>query len=171
MKDLVTTLRKLVFGLCLLAVVLWRDRVTGYEVSVLPLYAVPIGYVAYQLGLGWGLFASALSFGCWFWANRPGEPADREAWITWERSSMAGVVLVIFALAVARAKRVLAREQSKLQQLEGILAICMVCHRIRDKDGRWIDLNDYLHIHTAAETEQRVCPQCSGAQALTDYAQ
>lgn len=158
-------------GLCLLAVVVWLDRLTGYEVSVLPLYAVPIGYVAYKLGLGWGLFASALSLGCWFWANNPGESSTVGGWIVWERSSMAAVVLAVFALAVARAKRVLAREQSKLRQLEGILPICMVCHRIMDKNGRWIDLNDYLHTHASTETEQRVCPQCSGAQALTDYAQ
>ena len=49
----------------------------------------------------------------------------------------------------------------KIKTLEGILPICAHCKRIRDKDGKWHEVSDYIEEHSRAEFTHGICPDCA----------
>ncbi|SDF34070.1 histidine kinase [Sporolituus thermophilus] len=56
---------------------------------------------------------------------------------------------------------VLTEDVSLVTQLEGLIPICSICHRIRDEQGNWITLEKYLKTHSEAEFTHDYCPVCS----------
>ena len=44
--------------------------------------------------------------------------------------------------------------------LQGILPICMFCHRIRDDEESWRRIEDYLEEHADVQLSHGLCPQC-----------
>jgi hypothetical protein len=161
--------RTFLLAAAMLAAIAWVDYVTGYEVSVFLLYLIPIWWVTRSVNLPSGLLFCLLSAVVLRWADyKSGRHFSRD-WIYLERGVTVFINFTVIALYVHTFNKKLAHAKIKVRQLEGILPICMVCHRIMGKDGTWGDLNTYLQEHTAAEVEKRVCPHCSGAKALTDY--
>lgn len=58
--------------------------------------------------------------------------------------------------------RVRAEEfEHHLQHLEVLLPICSYCKRIRDDEGEWHILEEYLNEHTTAKFSHGICPDCA----------
>jgi AmiR/NasT family two-component response regulator len=49
---------------------------------------------------------------------------------------------------------------AKVQTLSGLLPICTSCKRIRDDEGYWKQVEDYIEEHSAAEFTHGYCPDC-----------
>jgi PAS domain S-box-containing protein len=47
-----------------------------------------------------------------------------------------------------------------VQTLSGLLPICGSCKRIREDDGYWSQVEDYISAHSAAEFSHSLCPEC-----------
>ena len=47
-----------------------------------------------------------------------------------------------------------------IKTLQGILPICMHCHRIRDDAESWQQLESYIEHHSGAEFSHSLCPEC-----------
>lgn len=47
-----------------------------------------------------------------------------------------------------------------IKMLQGILPICMFCHRIRDDEESWRKIEDYLSEHTDVQLSHGLCPHC-----------
>ncbi len=54
----------------------------------------------------------------------------------------------------------LANEIAQLKTLEGVVPICMHCHKMRDDQDVWQELEIYLQSHTQAEFSHSLCPEC-----------
>jgi DNA-binding response OmpR family regulator len=50
--------------------------------------------------------------------------------------------------------------RAELLALEGLLAVCSYCKRIRDGDRGWSPLERYVEQHSKAEFTHGVCPDC-----------
>ena len=50
--------------------------------------------------------------------------------------------------------------QAHVKTLQGILPICMHCHRIRDDQESWKELESYIRQHSEAEFSHGLCPDC-----------
>ena len=50
--------------------------------------------------------------------------------------------------------------RSKVKQLSGLLPICASCNKIRDEEGRWKDVTDYIRDHSEADFTHGICPDC-----------
>ncbi|HXZ29135.1 MAG TPA: DUF4118 domain-containing protein [Terriglobales bacterium] len=48
----------------------------------------------------------------------------------------------------------------EVRVLRGILPICMHCKQIRNDEGAWIQLEEYIREHSEAEFSHGVCPEC-----------
>ena len=57
---------------------------------------------------------------------------------------------------------------SRLRKLEGIVPVCMHCHRIRDDGAAWHRFEQYLSEHSEAVFSHGVCPTCLEAH-YDDY--
>ncbi|WLT30736.1 hypothetical protein [Geothrix sp. PMB-07] len=49
---------------------------------------------------------------------------------------------------------------AEVKHLKGMLPICGQCKKIRDSQGRWIDLESYISDHSDATFSHGVCPDC-----------
>lgn len=62
----------------------------------------------------------------------------------------------------------LVRERDKLEEaleeiktLQGIVPICSFCKKIRDDEGYWSQVENYVTEHTHAEFSHSICPDCA----------
>jgi uncharacterized circularly permuted ATP-grasp superfamily protein len=49
---------------------------------------------------------------------------------------------------------------SEIKTLRGILPICAGCKKIRDDEGYWNIVEDYIRDHSEAEFSHAICPEC-----------
>ena len=50
---------------------------------------------------------------------------------------------------------------SKVKTLYGLLPICSLCKKIRDDQGYWNQIEDYVGKHCPAEFSHSICPECA----------
>ena len=50
--------------------------------------------------------------------------------------------------------------RAELLALEGLLAVCSYCKRMRSAEGAWGSLERYIEQHSTAEFSHGVCPDC-----------
>lgn len=55
----------------------------------------------------------------------------------------------------------------EIKTLQGLIPLCAWCKKIRDDQGFWQRLEDYLRAHTEAEFTHAVCPACLEKQLAT----
>jgi PAS domain-containing protein len=53
-------------------------------------------------------------------------------------------------------------ESNNLADLKGYIPICASCRKIRDDNGEWYGLEEYIRFKTKAEFSHCVCPECAG---------
>ncbi|PID40891.1 MAG: hypothetical protein CR984_00880 [Proteobacteria bacterium] len=54
-------------------------------------------------------------------------------------------------------QKVLAAEN---EMLRGLLPICASCKKIRDEDGKWWHVEEYVSMHSEADFSHTICPPC-----------
>jgi sigma-B regulation protein RsbU (phosphoserine phosphatase) len=67
-----------------------------------------------------------------------------------------------------RRVRELKQASDHLQQLRGLLPICVHCKKIRDDRNYWHQVENYISDHSAAEFTHGICPACLEKQ-LQEY--
>jgi PAS domain S-box-containing protein len=78
--------------------------------------------------------------------------------------------IIGFSIDITERKRVedaLAEERRQLQQaldevrtLRGIVPICSYCKKVRDDEGYWSQVEQYVSKHTEAQFSHGICPAC-----------
>jgi tetratricopeptide (TPR) repeat protein len=54
---------------------------------------------------------------------------------------------------------------AQVRTLRGLLPICSSCKKIRDDDGYWTQIENYVSSHSEAQFSHGLCPSCSGHKA------
>ncbi|MBU1699496.1 MAG: response regulator transcription factor [Candidatus Eisenbacteria bacterium] len=49
---------------------------------------------------------------------------------------------------------------NQVKTLQGIIPICMHCHKIRDDQEAWQKMEEYVEDHSGAEFSHSLCPEC-----------
>ncbi|MDC7220301.1 MAG: hypothetical protein PQJ59_10190 [Spirochaetales bacterium] len=57
--------------------------------------------------------------------------------------------------------RALERADNEIKQLRGIIPICSYCKNIRDDEGYWEKVEEYLSRHSEAQFSHGICPDCA----------
>lgn len=55
----------------------------------------------------------------------------------------------------------LIKATSEIKELQGILPICSSCKKIRDDEGYWHQVENYISQHSHAQFSHGVCPDCA----------
>lgn len=53
-----------------------------------------------------------------------------------------------------------AQREKELEQLRGLLPICSYCKKIRDDQGNWKMVEEYICTHSKADFSHGICPTC-----------
>jgi preprotein translocase subunit YajC len=78
------------------------------------------------------------------------------------------VIIAFFTThLVGKAQKELQNQKNKLQKaldeiktLRGIIPICSHCKQIRDDEGSWQRIEEYIHSHSEAQFSHGICPGC-----------
>jgi hypothetical protein len=54
----------------------------------------------------------------------------------------------------------LERALAEIKTLQGILPICSHCKQIRDNDGHWHPIDEYICEHSDVDFSHSICPEC-----------
>ena len=68
--------------------------------------------------------------------------------------------LVVSQMELRRVSHALAEALYDVRTLQGLLPICANCHGIRNDEGYWERVEEYLGHHTEAELSHGICPKC-----------
>ena len=49
----------------------------------------------------------------------------------------------------------------QIKILSGLLPICTSCKKIRNNEGEWEEIEEYVHAHTEADFSHGMCPSCT----------
>jgi GAF domain-containing protein len=67
---------------------------------------------------------------------------------------------VMALLELRRVSACLANALEQVKTLQELLPICAWCKRIRDDEGYWDQVENYIHKSTGADFTHGICPQC-----------
>jgi sigma-B regulation protein RsbU (phosphoserine phosphatase) len=73
------------------------------------------------------------------------------------------------AARIQVAKRILGLRKH-VTQLEGLLPICSSCKRIRDANGTWQRVENYIETHSEAQFTHGYCPECYAKYMKSNFA-
>ena len=80
------------------------------------------------------------------------------------------LLAMVFAAVVAERHRIAAKREALLEELQhahehikalrGLLPMCASCKKIRDDEGYWDYVENYIHTHSEATITHGLCPDC-----------
>ena len=77
------------------------------------------------------------------------------------------IIALVTTYVVIKSERKLHDEKNKLQEaldeiktLRGIIPICSHCRQVRDDEGLWKQIEDYIRTHSEAMFSHGICPDC-----------
>ena len=74
-----------------------------------------------------------------------------------------GNIFIIIGLIVLNFQRVefdLSAAMAEVKTLRGIIPICSSCKKIRDDQGIWNQIEEYIRDHSEADFTHSICPEC-----------
>ena len=63
-------------------------------------------------------------------------------------------------ITLRRMSVALEKELDEIKQLKDILPICSYCKKIRDDEGYWKQVEEYISTHTDTRFSHGICPEC-----------
>ena len=147
------------------------DWQTGYELNFFVFYFLPISFCAWRLGLGPSIISSVICALVWFGADlMSGNMHSSHGYAVWNTMvrlcsflAIGWTVQKIQGLVIVEKDKseALRRTLAETRVLEGLLPICAECKKIRDKQGRWRQMEEYITDHSEAQFSHGYCPECA----------
>lgn len=146
------------FGLALFILV--GDYLSGPTIQFPLFYLLPVSLAAWYHGLGWGLmFAVSLSCVRLFFLTA----LWTVPWSMGESLINTGIrimVLATFAAIIETTSRQTRQLAQRVRVLEGILPVCSFCKKIRDPQGQWHSMEQFITERSEAQFSHGFCHEC-----------
>ena len=79
----------------------------------------------------------------------------------WEAFSKISGQTTLPASLAAMITRTYRQERQRSQLFRQLLPICAECHKIRDDDGEWQQMEMYISENTGTDFSHGICPECA----------
>lgn len=158
-------------GLVLILMIGVIDYLTGYEVSFCIFYLLPVTVIGWFRGRTEGFAAAVISAVVWLVADVvDGHPYSHPLIPLWNalvRLSFFGIVVQLMGrlrVSLQNQERLVLELQEALvdaKVLAGLLPICAWCKNVRDDEGFWRQVENYIEHHTEVKFTHGMCPRCA----------
>jgi K+-sensing histidine kinase KdpD len=144
----------------LVLVILIGDYVSGPTIQFPILYLIPVALASWYNGKWWGLgFAVVmpiirLYFHVAVWT------IYMEIFDSVLNAMIRMTVLAAFAFLIDRTAWQTRKLSQKVRVLEGILPVCSFCKKIRDQQGHWRSMEQFITERSEAQFSHGFCPEC-----------
>jgi len=78
--------------------------------------------------------------------------------INWRESLFESLCIVILGVVIIGYTIMMFR---RMKYLEGLLAVCASCKKIRDEKGNWHQIESYIRDRSEVEFSHSICPECA----------
>ncbi|MCM0082623.1 hypothetical protein L4X63_13565 [Geomonas sp. Red32] len=156
------------FAVSLLLLGYW-DYISGFRLSLFPLYLLLLVVVAWYLGKATTLAMSAIAAAIIMVKDSAVVPALHDFYFYWDEGTKC-VLLVLTGSAVWQIRHLLTEKEttnrelrkalSEIRELRRMIPICSMCHSIRTDKGFYEKIEVYLSHLTGAELTHGICPAC-----------
>jgi hypothetical protein len=159
-----TPARKVVAGLAgLVAIGLIGvlDYLTGLEISFGVFYFLPIWLLTWNFNRWTGALCSVLCAVVW-WMVSEASGVNYSSWFVafWNAAARL-VYFLTFTYLVSMVREKFQRSEKELKRLRSLLPICSSCKKIRDDNGSWQEIEEYLSKHSGTDFSHGICPECT----------
>ena len=142
----------------------------GYEISTSIFYLLPVSIIAWHVGRQAGLAFALLSAGVWLLADAMSGHVFSHALMPWWNALVRLGFFVVVVVMLSRLRRSYHAQQVLIAQLQealdsvkvlsGLLPMCAWCKNVRDDDGYWLQVENYVTQRTEATFTHSICPAC-----------
>lgn len=147
------------------------DYVTGFELTFFAFYFWPVSITAWHVGRSAAIWVSVLSTLVWFTMDiLSGHAYSWHFYAVWN-IMIRLLSFVAFGVLVSRMQQLFAEQRrlaeelrralSEVKVLEAFLPICSQCKKIRDPEGSWRELEEYISAHSNTLFSHGYCPECA----------
>jgi len=160
-----TTIYLAVLALVAIGIV---DRLAPTEAAFLLFYLVPIFFITWRFDNPWGYVAGLGSVIVWGLSEYLG--SSTHIWVAVWNLLVAFGLFFTYAALIGSLRETLLNQRTLNRKLEealaevktlsGLLPICAWCKRIRDEDGHWHQMEEYIHAHADVSITHGICPDC-----------
>jgi hypothetical protein len=162
------TLFALIISIAILGL---TDYLTGYEFGFFMFYFIPIAIGALTLRTRYAYLLSVLSAIAWGLSDwYAGHPYSHLIYYAW---NIVGhfISFFIIAYSISRIHSLLLEERkiskelqdalNEVKTLSGLLPICAWCKRIRNDEGYWQHIEEYVKTHSDVQFSHGLCKDCA----------
>lgn len=150
--------------------VAWLDYRTGLELEFSAFYILPVLVAAWMAGWRWAVALALFNTLAWSLVDQwAGHAHSSHFYAVWEFLDHALVYLLVAAtvgglrMAIARQRALnmeLSQALEEVGELKGLLPVCAWCHKVRDDQGYWGQLETYVEARSQASFTHGICPDC-----------
>jgi K+-sensing histidine kinase KdpD len=163
----------LVLAVVILCIIAVTDHFVGGRFGLTLFYLVPIFLIAWRFGRMVAVMTAVACALVWFAVDTSINDYSYVFERSWSIGTKAGV-FVAFAIIVARVKYDITHQMrlnneltealAEVKKLSGLLPICAWCKKIRDQEGKWHPIEDYVTEHSDADFSHGICPECAASR-------
>jgi hypothetical protein len=136
------------------------DYLTGWEISFSIFYIYPIFVASWYIGRRTGIVLAVLSSILWLIADLASGHQFSHVLIPGWNMAVRLVFFLLIGVSVPYLRRELHASHNALQKLTSLLPLCAWCKNIRDSNGKWSRLEEYLQDEKGIEITHGICPDC-----------
>lgn len=147
----------------------FADWVTGPIIGFSIFYVIPVFGVTWRLGKREGFLMAFISAVVWVTMDMLGRPELARGIALWN-FGVNFLLLSAISLVLTRIKDAMTQQvglTTELQQalaevtrLTGLLRVCAWCRRIRNDEGGWEPMEQYLSKHADVQFTHGICSDC-----------
>jgi hypothetical protein len=155
----------LFFGAILLA-----DVLSPPEVDFSAFYLVPVIWLTWCRGTREGLLMALVCGAGWYVHDLLSGRASSSEWFRLWDALNRQISYLLGAWAVGALRREVLGQQdlnrqlkeamAEVRELKGLLPVCAWCRQIRDEEGDWHQMEEFLLMRTRAAATHGICPAC-----------
>jgi len=167
-------------GLVLVVILGVLDWVSGHEVSFSIFYLAPIILVTWFTERQWGYAVASIGALVWLGADiMSGHGFTHPLIPFWNALMRLGFFLIVVTLLArlklsyeeqTRIARELRESLEKVKVLSGLIPICAWCKNVRNDQGYWQRVEEYITENSQASFTHGICQECK-AKELQDLRQ
>jgi hypothetical protein len=73
---------------------------------------------------------------------------------------LVSIIVIFFVNRIRESNIIQKKLESEIKELKGFLPICANCKKIRDDQGFWNQIEEYISKHSNARFSHGICPDC-----------
>lgn len=129
-----------------------------YEVSIFPLYLIPIALVLWHFGNLAGFMSSLMATIVWIIVDVASGRSYTHEWYRYQNAATRFIIFFGVVAMFALYQRTLETHRARMEAMRAMLNVCHGCGAVQGSEGNWIPFDELV---SRSKKQSCECPRCS----------